>query len=44
MHIRQFVVGYGVEQDRLRAMLPAGSAAAIPCIQVLGAYTVELER
>ena len=30
MHIRQFVVAYGVEQDRLRAMLPAGSGRGHP--------------
>lgn len=54
MHVQQFVMAYGVEQDRLRALLPEGfrplrpvlriNAAVIPCEQVLGTYTVAFER
>ena len=81
MKIQQFVMAYGVEHDRLRALLTPGytsirpvlrinaeiredgsaiptavervyapvpctaeSAAAIPCTQVLGAYTVIFDR
>ena len=43
MDITQFVMAYGVEQDRLRA-LTAENAAAIPCRQVLGAYSVSFTR
>lgn len=36
MHIRQFVVAYGVEQDRLRAMLPAGFCSLRPVLRLNG--------
>ena len=39
MDITQFVMAYGVEQDRL-----SPPAAAIPCRQVLGAYSVSFTR
>ena len=42
MDITQFVMAYGVEQDRLP--LTAENAAAIPCRQVLGAYSVSFTR
>ena len=38
MDITQLVMAYGVEQDRL------SPPAAIPCRQVLGAYSVSFTR
>ncbi len=30
MHIEQFIMAYGAEQDRLRALLPEGFASLPP--------------
>ena len=34
MKIEQFVMAYGVEQDRLRAMLPEGFASLRPVLRI----------
>lgn len=34
MHIQQFVMAYGVEQDRLRALLPEGFTSLRPVLRV----------
>lgn len=34
MRVEQFVMAYGVEQDRLRALLPAGFASLRPVLRI----------
>lgn len=34
MHIQQFVMAYGVEQDRLRALLPEGFTSLRPVLRI----------
>ena len=34
MHIQQFVMAYGVEQDRLRALLPDGFSSLRPVLRI----------
>ena len=34
MHVQQFVMAYGVEQDRLRALLPEGLASLRPVLRL----------
>ena len=36
MKIEQFVMAYGVEQDRLRAILPEGFASLRPVLRING--------
>ena len=45
MDITQFVMAYGVEQDRLSPpAADGGKRRRIPCRQVLGAYSVSFTR
>ena len=37
MHVQQFVMAYGVEQDRLRALLPEGLTSLRPVLRLLSA-------
>ena len=34
MHVEQFVMAYGVEQDRLRAILPEGFSSLRPVLRI----------
>ena len=34
MHVQQFVMAYGVEQDRLRALLPEGFRPLRPVLRI----------
>ena len=34
MHVQQFVMAYGVEQDRLRALLPEGLTSLRPVLRL----------
>lgn len=34
MHVEQFVIAYGVEQDRLRAILPEGFSSLRPVLRI----------
>ena len=34
MHIEQFVMAYGVEQDRLRTLLPEGFKSLRPVLRI----------
>ena len=34
MHVQQFVMAYGVEQDRLRALLPDGFSSLRPVLRI----------
>ena len=34
MHVQQFVMAYGVEQDRLRALLPEGFRSPRPVLRI----------
>ena len=44
MQIEQFVMAYGVEQDRLRAILPEGFTSLRPVLRIHGEIRDGAER